>query len=186
MQKNRGITSTVFRIFIYYFPITIQRHQHLQMCVSILSCVNTHDKPAADTYAHSHGYNSLRSLYHVLRHMIILRLIPMRIRADIIHLRSLYHVLRHMISLRLIPMRIRADIIHLRSLYHVLRHMISLRLIPMRIRADIIRLRSLYLMFQNCILIQCYDCMCIFQRKSMYLISVLRFLHNILSLMFLH
>ena len=103
--KNRGITSTVFRIFIYYFPITIQRHQHLQMCVSILSCVNTHDKPAADTYAHSHGYNSLRSLY---------------------------------------------------------------------------------LMFQNCILIQCYDCMCIFQRKSMYLISVLRFLHNILSLMFLH
>ncbi len=130
--KNRGITSTVFRIFIYYFPITIQRHQHLQMCVSILSCVNTHDKPAADTYAHSHGYNSLRSLYHVLRHMI------------------------------------------------------SLRLIPMRIRADIIRLRSLYLMFQNCILIQCYDCMCIFQRKSMYLISVLRFLHNILSLMFLH
>ena len=77
----------------------------LQMCVSILSCVNTHDKPAADTYAHSHGYNSLRSLY---------------------------------------------------------------------------------LMFQNCILIQCYDCMCIFQRKSMYLISVLRFLHNILSLMFLH
>ena len=159
MQKNRGITSTVFRIFIYYFPITIQRHQHLQMCVSILSCVNTHDKPAADTYAHSHGYNSLRSLYHVLRHMI---------------------------SLRLIPMRIRADIIRLRSLYHVLRHMISLRLIPMRIRADIIRLRSLYLMFQNCILIQCYDCMCIFQRKSMYLISVLRFLHNILSLMFLH
>ena len=130
--KNRGITSTVFRIFIYYFPITIQRHQHLQMCVSILSCVNTHDKPAADTYAHSHGYNSLRSLYHVLRHMI------------------------------------------------------SLRLIPMHIRADIIRLRSLYLMFQNCILIQCYDCMCIFQRKSMYLISVLRFLHNILSLMFLH
>ena len=130
--KNRGITSTVFRIFIYYFPITLQRHQHLQMCVSILSCVNTHDKPAADTYAHSHGYNSLRSLYHVLRHMI------------------------------------------------------SLRLIPMRIRADIIRLRSLYLMFQNCILIQCYDCMCIFQRKSMYLISVLRFLHNILSLMFLH
>ena len=130
--KNRGITSTVFRIFIYYFPITIQRHQHLQMCVSILSCVNTHDKPAADTYAHSHGYNSLRPLYHVLRHMI------------------------------------------------------SLRLIPMRIRADIIRLRSLYLMFQNCILIQCYDCMCIFQRKSMYLISVLRFLHNILSLMFLH
>ena len=130
--KNRGITSTVFRIFIYYFPITIQRHQHLQMCVSILSCVNTHDKPAADTYAHSRGYNSLRSLYHVLRHMI------------------------------------------------------SLRLIPMRIRADIIRLRSLYLMFQNCILIQCYDCMCIFQRKSMYLISVLRFLHNILSLMFLH
>ena len=130
--KNRGITSTVFRIFIYYFPITIQRHQHLQMCVSILSCVNTHDKPAADTYAHSHGYNSLRSLYHVLRHMI------------------------------------------------------SLRLIPMRIRADIIRLRSLYLMFQNCILIQCYDCMCIFQRKSMYLISVLRFWHNILSLMFLH
>ena len=129
------------------------------MCVSILSCVNTHDKPAADTYAHSHGYNSLRSLYHVLRHMI---------------------------SLRLIPMRIRADIIRLRSLYHVLRHMISLRLIPMRIRADIIRLRSLYLMFQNCILIQCYDCMCIFQRKSMYLISVLRFLHNILSLMFLH
>ncbi len=103
--KNRGITSTVFRIFIYYFPITIQRHQHLQMCVSILSCVNTHDKPAADTYVHSHGYNSLRSLY---------------------------------------------------------------------------------LMFQNCILIQCYDCMCIFQRKSMYLISVLRFLHNILSLMFLH
>ena len=103
--KNRGITSTVFRIFIYYFPITLQRHQHLQMCVSILSCVNTHDKPAADTYAHSHGYNSLRSLY---------------------------------------------------------------------------------LMFQNCILIQCYDCMCIFQRKSMYLISVLRFLHNILSLMFLH
>ena len=159
MRKNRGITSTVFRIFIYYFPITIQRHQHLQMCVSILSCVNTHDKPAADTYAHSHGYNSLRSLYHVLRHMI---------------------------SLRLIPMRIRADIIRLRSLYHVLRHMISLRLIPMRIRADIIRLRSLYLMFQNCILIQCYDCMCIFQRKSMYLISVLRFLHNILSLMFLH
>ena len=77
----------------------------LQMCVSILSCVNTHDKPAADTYAHSHGYNSLRSLH---------------------------------------------------------------------------------LMFQNCILIQCYDCMCIFQRKSMYLISVLRFLHNILSLMFLH
>ena len=77
----------------------------LQMCVSILSCVNTHDKPAADTYAHSHGYNSLHSLY---------------------------------------------------------------------------------LMFQNCILIQCYDCMCIFQRKSMYLISVLRFLHNILSLMFLH
>ena len=132
MQKNRGITSTVFRIFIYYFPITIQRHQHLQMCVSILSCVNTHDKPAADTYAHSHRYNSLRSLYHVLRHMI------------------------------------------------------SLRLIPMRIRADIIRLRSLYLMFQNCILIQCYDCMYIFQRKSMYLISVLRFLHNILSLMFLH
>ena len=132
MRKNRGITSTVFRIFIYYFPITIQRHQHLQMCVSILSCVNTHDKPAADTYAHSHGYNSLRSLYHVLRHMT------------------------------------------------------SLRLIPMRIRADIIRLRSLYLMFQNCILIQCYDCMCIFQRKSMYLISVLRFLHNILSLMFLH
>ena len=105
MRKNRGITSTVFRIFIYYFPITIQRHQHLQMCVSILSCVNTHDKPAADTYAHSHGYNLLRSLY---------------------------------------------------------------------------------LMFQNCILIQCYDCMCIFQRKSMYLISVLRFLHNILSLMFLH
>ena len=103
--KNRGITSTVFRIFIYYFPITIQRHQHLQMYVSILSCVNTHDKPAADTYAHSHGYNSLRSLY---------------------------------------------------------------------------------LMFQNCILIQCYDCMRIFQRKSMYLISVLRFLHNILSLMFLH
>ena len=92
--------------YIYiFFPITIQRHQHLQMCVSILSCVNTHDKPAADTYAHSHGYNSLRSLY---------------------------------------------------------------------------------LMFQNCILIQCYDCMCIFQRKSMYLISVLRFLHNILSLMFLH
>ena len=132
MRKNRGITSTVFRIFIYYFPITIQRHQHLQMCVSILSCVNTHDKPTTDTYAHSHGYNSLRSLYHVLRHMI------------------------------------------------------SLRLIPMRIRADIIRLRSLYLMFQNCILIQCYDCMCIFQRKSMYLISVLRFLHNILSLMFLH
>ena len=132
MRKNRGITSTVFRIFIYYFPITIQRHQHLQMCVSILSCVNTHDKPAADTYAHSHGYNSLRSLYHVLRHMISLRLIPMRIRADIIHL------------------------------------------------------RSLYLMFQNCILIQYYDCMCIFQRKSMYLISVLRFLHNILSLMFLH
>ena len=159
MRKNRGITSTVFRIFIYYFPITIQRHQHLQMCVSILSCVNTHDKPAADTYAHSHGYNSLRPLYHVLRHMI---------------------------SLRLIPMRIRADIIRLRSLYHVLRHMISLRLIPMRIRADIIRLRSLYLMFQNCILIQCYDCMCIFQRKSMYLISVLRFWHNILSLMFLH
>ena len=146
--------------YIYiFFSITIQRHQHLQMCVSILSCVNTHDKPAADTYAHSHGYNSLRSLYHVLRHMI---------------------------SLRLIPMRIRADIIRLRSLYHVLRHMISLRLIPMRIRADIIRLRSLYLMFQNCILIQCYDCMCIFQRKSMYLISVLRFLHNILSLMFLH
>ena len=92
--------------YIYiFFPITIQRHQHLQMCVSILSCANTHDKPAADTYAHSHGYNSLRSLY---------------------------------------------------------------------------------LMFQNCILIQCYDCMCIFQRKSMYLISVLRFLHNILSLMFLH
>ena len=92
--------------YIYiFFPITIQRHQHLQMCVSILSCVNTHDKPAADTYAHSHGYNSLRSLY---------------------------------------------------------------------------------LMFQNCIRIQCYDCMCIFQRKSMYLISVLRFLHNILSLMFLH
>ena len=92
--------------YIYiFFPITIQRHQHLQMCVSILSCVNTHDKPAADTYAHSHGYNSLRSLY---------------------------------------------------------------------------------LMFQNCILIQCYDCMCIFQRKSMYLISVLRFLHNVLSLMFLH
>ena len=92
--------------YIYiFFPITIQRHQHLQMCVSILSCVNTYDKPAADTYAHSHGYNSLRSLY---------------------------------------------------------------------------------LMFQNCILIQCYDCMCIFQRKSMYLISVLRFLHNILSLMFLH
>ena len=92
--------------YIYiFFPITIQRRQHLQMCVSILSCVNTHDKPAADTYAHSHGYNSLRSLY---------------------------------------------------------------------------------LMFQNCILIQCYDCMCIFQRKSMYLISVLRFLHNILSLMFLH
>ena len=92
--------------YIYiFFPITIQRHQHLQMCVSILSCVNTHDKPAADTYAHSHGYNSLRSLY---------------------------------------------------------------------------------LMFQNCILIQCYDYMCIFQRKSMYLISVLRFLHNILSLMFLH
>ena len=92
--------------YIYiFFPITIQRHQHLQMCVSILSCVNTHDKPAADTYAHSRGYNSLRSLY---------------------------------------------------------------------------------LMFQNCILIQCYDCMCIFQRKSMYLISVLRFLHNILSLMFLH
>lgn len=92
--------------YIYiFFPITIQRHQHLQMCVSILSCVNTHDKPTTDTYAHSHGYNSLRSLY---------------------------------------------------------------------------------LMFQNCILIQCYDCMCIFQRKSMYLISVLRFLHNILSLMFLH
>ena len=92
--------------YIYiFFPITIQRRQHLQMCVSILSCVNTHDKPAADTYAHSRGYNSLRSLY---------------------------------------------------------------------------------LMFQNCILIQCYDCMCIFQRKSMYLISVLRFLHNILSLMFLH
>lgn len=92
--------------YIYiFFPITIQRHQHLQMCVSILSCVNTHDKPAADIYVHSHGYNSLRSLY---------------------------------------------------------------------------------LMFQNCILIQCYDCMCIFQRKSMYLISVLRFLHNILSLMFLH
>lgn len=92
--------------YIYiFFPITIQRHQHLQMCVSILSCVNTHDKPAADAYAHSHGYNSLRSLY---------------------------------------------------------------------------------LMFQNCILIQCYDCMCIFQRKSMYLISALRFLHNILSLMFLH
>ena len=92
--------------YIYiFFPITIQRHQHLQMCVSILSCVNTHDKPAADTYAHSHGYNSLRSLY---------------------------------------------------------------------------------LMFQSCIRFQCYDCMCIFQRKSMYLISVLRFLHNILSLMFLH
>ena len=49
-----------------------------------------------------------------------LRLIPMRIHADIIRLRSLYHVLTHMISLRLIPMRIRADIIRLRSLYHVL------------------------------------------------------------------
>ena len=120
--------SYIYILFSDNDPATLT----LQMCVSILSCVNTHDKPAADTYAHSRGYNSLRSLYHVLRHMI------------------------------------------------------SLRLIPMRIRADIIRLRSLYLMFQNCILIQCYDCMCIFQRKSMYLISVLRFLHNILSLMFLH
>ena len=43
----------------------------LQMCVSILSCVNTHDKPAADTYAHSHGYNSLRSLYHDISILII-------------------------------------------------------------------------------------------------------------------
>ena len=79
--------------------------------------------------------------------MISLRLIPMRIHADIIRLRSLYHVFTHMISLRLIPMRIHADIIRLRSLYHVFTHMISLRLIPMRIRADIIRLRSLYHIF---------------------------------------
>ena len=58
--------------YIYiFFPITIQRHQHLQMCVSILSCVHTHDKPAADTYAHSRGYNSLRSLYHDISILII-------------------------------------------------------------------------------------------------------------------
>ena len=67
----------------------------LQMCVSILSCVNTHDKPAADTYAHSHGYNSLRSLYHMLTHMISLRLILMRIRADII--RSAHYIICHKI-----------------------------------------------------------------------------------------
>ena len=51
--------------------------------------------PAADTYAHSRGYNSLRSLYHMLTHMISLRLIPMRIRADII--RSAHYIISHTI-----------------------------------------------------------------------------------------
>ena len=52
--------------------------------------------PAADTYAHSRGYNSLRcSLYHMLTHMISLRLMPMRIRADII--RSAHYIISHTI-----------------------------------------------------------------------------------------
>ena len=51
--------------------------------------------PAADAYAHSRGYNSLRSLYHMLTHMISLRLMPMRIRADII--RSAHYIICHTI-----------------------------------------------------------------------------------------
>ena len=50
---------------------------------------------AADAYAHSRRYNSLRSLYHMLTHMISLRLILMRIRADII--RSAHYIICHTI-----------------------------------------------------------------------------------------
>ncbi len=31
----------------------------MKLFIILISCVNTHDKPAADTYAHSRGYNSL-------------------------------------------------------------------------------------------------------------------------------